>query len=151
MSCQAIISPPPAVLNKTQSVGEALDILRRHGATALPVVDAKGHYLGVFGLKELIALVLPRAVRLGDDLGELGFVSDSLDDLRGRLAALARDNVGKHMAAHRSVRPETPLVEALLLLYRGDSYLPVVDGSGKLAGIVTAADAMARVMEGELP
>lgn len=145
MSCQDIISQPPAVLAKTDSVADAVVTLRRHGVPALPVVDAKGHFVGVFGLREVIALLLPRAVRLGDDLDDLRFLSESLDDLKVRLGSLGKDGVGKHMAPHRSVRAETPLVEALLLLYRGDSYLPVVDGAGKLVGIVTATQALTRI------
>lgn len=147
MSCQAIISAPPAVLGKGDTVAEAVTVLREKAVSALPVTDAKGHFLGVFGLRELIALLLPRAVRLGVEMGGLGFVSDSLDDLHTRLGALGTENIGKHMAPHRAVRAETPLVEALMLLYRGDSYLPVVDGAGKLIGVVTATDAMARVVE----
>lgn len=147
MSCQAIISAPPAILGKGDTVGDALRILRENNVAALPVTDAKGHFVGIFGLRELIALALPRAVRLGVEMGELGFVSDSMDDIRTRLGAFAKDNVGKHMAPHRAIRAETPLIEALMLLYRGDFYLPVVDGTGKLVGVVTATAALARVVE----
>jgi len=148
MTCSDIISPPIAVLSKGDSVLNALALLREKGVSALPVTDAKGHFLGVFGLRELISLLLPRAVRLGQDMGDLGFVSDSLGDLHQRLEALGKDQVGKHMAPHRAIRAETPLVEALMLLYRGDSYLPVVDEAGKLVGVLTATDAMNRVSEG---
>lgn len=148
MSCRDIVSPPPAVLGKGDSVADALAILRGKGVAALPVTDAKGHFLGIFGLRELIALLLPRAVRLGVEMGELGFVSDTLADLHTRLGALGKEHVGKYMAPHRAVRAETPLVEALMLLYRGDSYLPVVDEAGKLVGVVTATDALNRVAEG---
>lgn len=145
MSCQEIITQPPAVLTKNDTVCDAVVTLRQLHVAALPVVDAKGHFVGVFGLREVIALLLPRAVRLGDDLDALRFLAESLDELKARLGSLGKDPVGKHMAPHRSVRAETPLVEALLLLYRGDSYLPVVDGAGKLVGVVTAAQALARI------
>lgn len=147
MSCEAIISAPPAVLGKGDAVADALQILRQHNVAALPVTDAKGHFVGIFGLRELISLMLPRAVRLGVEMGELGFVSDSMDDLRARLGAFAKDSVGKHLAPHRAIRAETPIIEALMLLYQGDSYLPVVDNAGKLVGIVSAADTLARVVE----
>ncbi|CAA7611506.1 conserved hypothetical protein [Magnetospirillum sp. LM-5] len=147
MTCQSIISAPPATLAKTDTVTQALGVLLTHRVPMLPVVDAKGHYVGVFGLKEVVALVLPKAARLGEDLGDLGFLSDGLADLRNRLATQGKEPVGKHVAAHRSVAPETQLVEALLLLYRGDSFLPVVDGSGVLVGVVTAADALTRMAE----
>ncbi|OAN48745.1 CBS domain-containing protein [Magnetospirillum moscoviense] len=147
MTCQSIISAPPATLAKTDTVAQALGVLLTHRVLMLPVVDAKGHYVGVFGLKEVVALVLPKAARLGEDLGDLGFLSDGLADLRKRLAAQGADSIGKHVAPHRSVAPDTQLVEALLLLYKGDSFLPVVDGSGVLVGVVTAADALTRMAE----
>lgn len=147
MTCHALISPPPAVLAKTDTVAHAVEQLVSHRFSTLPVTDAKGHYVGVFGVRELIALVLPRAARLGEELGDLNFVSDTVDDLKARLGGLGKEAISKHMAAHRSVRPETSVVEALLLLYRGECCLPVVDSAGKLLGLVTATDAVARIAE----
>lgn len=147
MTCRDLISPPPAILAKSDTVAEAVAALITHRFSTLPVTDAKGKFLGVFGVKELISLLLPRAVRLGEDLGDLGFISDSIADLRARLGGLGGEPVSKHMAAHRAVRAETSLVEALLLLYRGDACLPVVDDAGKLLGILSATDAVARIAE----
>jgi CBS-domain-containing membrane protein len=147
MTCQAIISPPPAVLAKGDTVQQALGVLLTHRVATLPVVDAKGHFVGVFGLRQVVALLLPRAARQGDEVGDLGFVSDSPEDLNQRLMNQGKDSIGKHVAPHRTIRSATPLVEALLLLYRGDSFLPVVDDSGKLVGVVTDADALTRIAE----
>ena len=149
MTCRDLISPPPATLAKGDTVAHAVSELIAHRFLTLPVTDAKGKFLGVFGVKELIALLLPRAVRLGDDLGDLGFISDSIPDLKARLGGLGNESVSKYMAAHRAVRADTSLVEALLLLYRGDACLPVVDDTGKLLGIFSATDAVARVAESE--
>jgi len=147
MTCQSIIAPPPVTLETGDTVEKAVStLLAQHFAT-LPVVDAQGRFAGIFGTRELIGLMLPRAARLGSDLGELNFITDNTDALKARLASQLGEPVGRHMAPHQAVRPETSLVEALLLLQRGDAFLPVVDGTGKLAGIVTAADALARIAE----
>lgn len=148
MRCDAIISPPTAILEKTDTLAHALTLLQDHGVTSLPVVDSKGHYVGGFGLRELIALVVPRAVRAGVETGAPGVASDSLADLHHRVQAFAQDPVGKRMAAYHAVRPETPLVEALMLLYRSETDLPVVDGTGKLVGMITAQSALKRVVQG---
>lgn len=145
MTCRDLISPPPATLAKGDTVAHAVSTLIAHRFSTLPVVDAKGKFVGIFGVKELIALLLPRAARLGDDLGDLGFVSDSVADLQARLGGLGHETVGKHMAADRTVRAETSLVEALLLLHRGNACLPVVDEAGRLLGILSATDAVARI------
>ncbi|MBC7907373.1 MAG: CBS domain-containing protein [Rhodospirillaceae bacterium] len=145
MTCQSIISPAPTVLDPSDTVAKAATALLAQSYATLPVVDGQGRFVGIFGARELIGLLLPRAVRLGNDLGDLGFVSDGITDLSARLAAQSGETVGKHMAPHQTVRPETSLVEALLLLYRGDAFLPVIEDSGKLVGIVTAVDALARI------
>ncbi|MEW5728571.1 MAG: CBS domain-containing protein [Pseudomonadota bacterium] len=149
MTCKSIVAPVTATLAKGDSVAEAVKALAAHGFATLPVVDAKGHFLGVFGVRQLLALLLPRAARLGeDDMPDLSFVSDTSEDIKARLKSFAKESVGKAMAPHRTVRAETALVEAMLLLERGDGFLPVVDEAGKLAGILTAEAVVARLAEG---
>ena len=146
MNCDSIMSPVTSTLLKDDAVADALTALVEQGAAALPVVDAAGQFLGLFGMREVVGMLLPRAALLADGL-DLSFVGDSITQLGDHLGRLAGDSVGAHMAAHRSIRRETALVEALLLLYRGDAWLPVVDGNGRLEGIVTAANALARISE----
>lgn len=147
MNCQSIISPPPTVLETSDTVAKAAVALLAQSYATLPVVDGQGRFVGIFGARELIKLMLPRAVRLGNDLSDLSFVSDTIADLKARLDSQAGELVDKHMAPHQTVRPETSLVEALLLLHRGDAFLPVVEDSGRLVGIVTAAEALVRISE----
>lgn len=143
MTCRSILSQPPVVLNKSDSVADAVAALISHKFPTLPVVDARGRYAGVFGAKHLIALMLPpAAAKLADEMGDLGFLTDSAAQLRARLEAMSGDSVGQHMGAHRTVSPETPLAEAVLLLYRGDAFLPVVDSGGILVGIVTPSEVL---------
>lgn len=146
MSCDSIISPVGPTLLRDDAVADALATLVAQGAAALPVVDAAGQFLGVFGMREVVGMLLPRAALLADGL-DLSFVADSIAQLGDRLGRLAGDAVGTHMAPHRSIRRETAPVEALLLLYRGDAWLPVVDKDGRLEGVVTAANALARISE----
>lgn len=134
--------PPPATLAPDTSVAAAASLLIRHAHATLPVVNPQGRFMGVFGARELIGLTLPRAVRVGDDLADLGFIADTSDDLRERVVAVAADPVSRYMVPHQTVRPETALAEALLLLHRGEVLLPVVDESGHLRGIVTVAGAL---------
>lgn len=149
MTCQTITTPPPETLPRDATVGQAVERLLASRLPMLPVVDAKNHFVGVFGHKELLGLILPRAARLSEELQDLSFVTETVADLRARLEAVAKEQVGKHAAPHRAVRAETALIEALLLLHRGDAFLPVVDESGCLVGIATAADALARIAGGQ--
>jgi CBS-domain-containing membrane protein len=146
MKCDAIVSPAVAILSSEDAVADALATLVQTSAGQLPVTDATGRFLGVFGLRQILGLLLPKAALLSDGL-DLSFVGDDLALLGDRLGRSAGETVGAHMAAHPTIGRDTQLVEALLLLYRGDSWLPVLDKYGRLDGIVTAADALARIAE----
>ncbi len=148
MSCQLLMMEPPVRLKPTDPVARAVGALLAAGQPAAPVTDGTGRLLGVFGLKEAAALVLPMAARLGEDLGDLAYIHESLADLSARFAAHAAEPVGDHMAERPALSPHTQAMEALLLLERGDGFLPVVDEAGVLVGVVTAARALATVSEG---
>ncbi|TAN65690.1 MAG: CBS domain-containing protein, partial [Magnetospirillum sp.] len=100
MSCDSIISPVGPTLLKDDAVADALATLVVQGAAALPVVDAAGQFLGVFGMREVVGMLLPRAALLADGL-DLSFVADSIAQLGDRLGRMAGDAVGTHMAPHR--------------------------------------------------
>lgn len=147
MTCSAIMASPSAKLGANDTVAEALEALLAARLPALPVVDANDRVQGLFGLREAVGLMLPRAARLAKELGELAYVSESLEDLRKRLGAQGASKVRDHMAPHGAVRPETALMEALLLLHRGAPVLPVADDTGRLVGLITAEVAISRLKE----
>ncbi|MEW5729676.1 MAG: CBS domain-containing protein [Pseudomonadota bacterium] len=148
MSCQLLMMEPPVRLKPGDSVAQAVKALLAASQPAAPVTDEAGKLLGVFGLRQAAALVLPKAARLGDELGDLAYVHESLADLAARFAAHAGEPVRRHMVEHVVAAPDTQAMEAVLLVERGDGFLPVVDGNGRLLGVVTAARALAAVSEG---
>jgi CBS domain-containing protein len=131
----------PVTVRDTASLAEAIDLLFRHRIKALPVIDAQGRYLGLFGVHTLIRQLLPRAATLdeGASLSDLTFVHDTLDTIKGRLAGILREPVLRY--TDRDLKPLAPdesLLETLLLLHRHRHTLPVADPqTGRLLGVVT--------------
>jgi CBS domain-containing protein len=154
-TCRSIMMPQPPVLRRQQTVAEALRLLLDHHLLAVPIVEADGRYFGMFARSKLISLLLPRAVGIMEtstDQGrwlDFGYLPDTLDDLRARYQAVAGDPVDRHALLDTpKLRPDTPLMNALLFLYRNRSLLPVVEeGTGKLLGVVSTWDALARIAE----
>jgi CBS domain-containing protein len=149
--CRSIMSEPPATLKPTDTVRFALETMVRLQVPALPVVDATGRYLGMLPRSRLIGLAMPRVLSHEDEkhpLGHLlqvGFIQDTLGDLQGRLDAVANDPVSQHLDNEVPVlEPDTPLMNAMLFLYRQRNILPVVEG-GRLLGIVSVWDVLARI------
>src|SRR5512145_2144662 len=132
MTCAPYVVAPGAVLGCDEPVAQAARLVAANAFTPVPVVDGDRRLLGLFGPRELAGLLLPMGARLGGDSFALGFVSESPAALRERLAAVADDPVGKHVAAHAPIRPDTSLDEALLRMHRGATLQVVVDDDGRL-------------------
>lgn len=145
------MSDPPTVLKPADSVSVALQTMVRERLPALPVVDTDGRYVGMLPRSRLVALAMPRVLSHDTDqqplarLLRVGFIRDSLADLQERMAAAANDPVSQHLDREVPVlSPDTPLMNALLFLYRQRNVLPVVE-NGKLLGIVSVWDVLARI------
>ena len=149
MTCQTVMLPDPVSVRDTALLAEAIDLLFRHRIKNLPVVDANGIYRGLFGIHTLIRQLLPRAATLDEGAGltDLGFVHDTLDNLRDRLAGHLHEPVLQFSdQTLKPVAPDASIMETLLRLHRQHLILPVADPvSGRLLGIVTYWELLARL------
>ena len=143
----------PIAIRQSESVAKAMRMLLDNRLLGLPAVDDSGRYLGMFLRSRLVALLLPNIVQLEERIPEIGrlievgFMSDTLDDAHERFNRVANDPVGKYLTTDTPVlRRDTPVMNAVLFLYRTRSYLPVVDeASGKLIGVVSTWDILGRI------
>jgi CBS-domain-containing membrane protein len=143
----------PVVIKQAESVAKAMRMLLDNRLLGLPVVEGDGRYLGMFLRSRLVAMLLPTIVQLEECLPEvarlieIGFMTDTLDDAHDRFATVANDPVDKYLQTDTPIlRLDTPVMNAVLYLYRTRSYLPVVDeASGKLLGVVSTWDVLARI------
>ena len=144
MGCSSIMTASPVTLRGDDSVAQAAEVLLNKRFIILPVVDADGRYLGLFGAFELLRALLPRAATINHLIPDLGFMADDLPVLREKFGELRTQRIAAHLRTDLPVlRPDTPIVEALLLFYRERSTLPVVEAaSGRLLGVVSYWDAL---------
>ena len=149
MTCRAIMTPEPMTLRETDPIRLAADRLLANRFILLPVVSDAEHYVGAFGVFELVALLLPKIATVDEVLANLSFLADDVAGLRERYAVLADGPVGPHVRTDLPLaRPETPIAEALLRFHRNRFTLPVVEADGRLVGIVSYWDALAAVIKG---
>jgi CBS domain-containing protein len=128
-------------IRDTDTVADATQRMLDDRVYDLPVIDASGTFLGMFKLDRLYALLLPRAALL-DGMTDLGFVSDTLAQLREKMREIEGRSVREFTAKPVYVaHPDTPPLEVVLLLHRGINNLPVVTrDTGALVGMVSARD-----------
>lgn len=148
MTCAPYITQPGAVLGSDEPVAQAARLLAANGFAPIPVVEADRRLAGLFGASQLAKLLLPMGARLAGEAFDLSFVSEDPQVLRERLAAEAQAKVGEHVVAVEPIHAGTSVDEVLLRIHRGETFLPVVDGDGRLTGAVTAAAVLGALVEG---
>ena len=149
MSCVAIMTTNPVTLGVDESVGAAAAKLIAHQATILPVVDTEGRYAGMFGLYDLLSMLVPRVALAGNLLPNLRFIGDDPAELRRRYLELKTQRVGD--MANRSastLRPDTPQVEAIRLFCQNQNALAVIDpDTHRILGVISCWDAIKSITD----
>ena len=121
-------------VSRDSPLADAIEILRVNRVAHVPVCE-NGKFVGMVGASEILAELVPPAVRQLDDLG---FAGDILPLLRGRLAALRERKVGEVVARDLPrLRPDSPLLEAVHMLVQQRISLPVVAADGSFHGLLS--------------
>jgi CBS domain-containing protein len=120
------------------SVETAVRAVHDSGLPALPVVDDRGHYAGIFGEREFMSALFPGYV---SELKSAAFLSRSLDDALEKRETCRMEPVDRYMnTEHVEVGPDfgdTQVAETFL--HHRVLLVPVVD-DGRLIGVVTRRD-----------
>jgi CBS domain-containing protein len=129
----------------------AIELLARTEKSAIPVVDEERHVVGIVSESDLVLadeqadLHLPHYVNI---MGGIVFVG-SMKGFEKRLDKAFATKVSELMSADPVVVREDDDAEAVArtIAEKHHNHLPVVDGDGRLAGLVTRADALAALVE----
>ena len=127
---------PATRLYLHNTVREAIDLLIEQHMYNLPVVDNDEVFVGEISTKRLTGLLLPASLSMKHGLEHAGFMRDNLEDLRDRLAKVNTHTIEQYIAKDITVvYPDSPLMDALLLLYHKFIRIPVVErDSRRLVG-----------------
>lgn len=142
MKVGEIMNRAPVSVCTGQTFGDAFQVLMKTRHTVLPVVDADGVYRGIFDLKDIWGVLLPKAAQLNrKSLEDLSFVSSSLEKMKDQIAESAALPIGRFVNAEDAppLYPDSPVIQAILLLDEHGEMIAVVDRqTRKLAGVVSA-------------
>jgi CBS domain-containing protein len=144
MSCTAIMTKTPLTIPEDETVAGAAAKLIGHHYTSLPVVDASGRYVGMFGIYDLLGLLVPRVALAGNLMSNLRFLSDDPGELRRRYEEV-KSRLVSEAADRNSARldSDAPEIEAIRLCCRSHTPIPVVEkGTDKVIGIISCWDAL---------
>jgi CBS domain-containing protein len=143
MTCASIMTSNPKSLRQNETIGRAAEAIAGDGSASVPVVDEAGRFVGLFGIHDLLALLVPRVAVIGNLLPNMRFIGDDIGELHDKFEALRDSPVER--AVNREVArvyPDTPVVEAIRLFCHNHTTIPVVErDSGILVGTICYRDA----------
>jgi len=153
MTAETIMSFRLEKLKPTDKVCDALRLMHTHQIRNLPVVDENDQFVGLFGIRRLIHLLLPKAAQIDFGLKELSFMPDDLGELYSRLEDIGQRPVSEFLEKKKKLvfcKPSTPFPEVLELLDQStNTSLPVIVVKGKknkLVGMVSAWDVLEKLV-----
>jgi CBS domain-containing protein len=143
ISEELVVEAP--LLRQDDEVGKAVAEVVASGLPALPVVDAAGALVGIFGEREFMGAVFPGY------LGELryaGFVKKSLDEALEQRGSCRDEPVSKYMnTEHIDVSGEFSDAQvAETFLHHRVLIVPVKQG-GRVTGVITRSAFFRRLAE----
>jgi CBS domain-containing protein len=139
-----IIQDAPTV-RQDDTVEQATRTLLDSGLPALPVVEAEGLLVGLFGEREFMEALFPGYV---GQLGYAGFVSASLDDALEKRAACRVEPVSQHMnTEHVSVDEEFSDVGVAEIFIHHRVLIVPVERKGRPIGVITRSAFFQRLAE----
>ena len=151
MTTESIMTSRVITLRPDDRVVDALRTMHQQHVRNLPVVDEKGSFVGLFGVRRLSRLLLPLAARDLDrhSIPDLGFLPDEVDQLAERWREVASRPVSEFLEKESKLlfcKPDTTFPQLLRLLEKSkDASLPVIVVKGKtrkLAGMVSVWDVL---------
>ena len=146
-------------LRPTNTVAEALSVMHDKEVRNLPVVDESGTFVGLFGLRRLSHLLLPKAaLDLGaHSISDLQFLPDEIIQNGDRWREISEQPVKNFLEKKKKLlfcTPDTPFPELLVLLDESkDTSLPVIVVEGKnhkVVGMVSCWDVLEGIIMGRL-
>ena len=159
LTTKSIMTSGLFTLNPTDTVADALSLMHRKHVRNLPVVDASGVFIGLFGLRRLSHLLLPKAaLTLGaHSISDLHFLPDEIVQMSDRWHEIASQPVENFLEKKKKLlfcTPQTAFPELLALLDESkDSSLPVIVVEGdsrKVVGMVSTWDVLEGIIMGRL-
>jgi CBS domain-containing protein len=147
-----IMDPDVPTVTREEDAKKAIDLLAKTDLGAIPVVDSENKVVGIVSESDLVLsdeesdLHLPHYLNI---MGGIVFIG-SMKGFDKKLEKAFATNVRDLMTADPVVATSDEGAESVAkkIADKHHNHLPVVDGEGRLAGMVTRADALAALVDG---
>ncbi|MHA1598925.1 MAG: CBS domain-containing protein [Alphaproteobacteria bacterium] len=142
MDCKSVMAPIKTTLFADEPAAKLIDFMVERHMGLVPVTERDGTFAGLVSGDGMMRFMLPKAVsmmsRVKRGMKHASYLDETIEEMQERLDALRGRTIGE-MADRdsKTVRPDTPLIDALMLITDKQYVVPVVDGQNKLIGAIS--------------
>jgi CBS domain-containing protein len=139
-----VISRDVVYVNAQDTLREALDVMVENRVSAMPVVDARGHCVGVISVTDLLGMTKDLADEL-NALSESGGLDHEALVAKLEHSEVLTEQVQGWMSRNVVTVEVSATVDeaAKTMLAKGVHRLVVLDAKGKMVGVVSTMDLLA--------
>jgi CBS-domain-containing membrane protein len=142
VDCKTVMAPIKTSLYADDPAGTAIDFMVEKHMGLVPVTDRDGKFVGLISGDSLMKHLLPRAMSaMGGTKGGLknaSYFQESAEDMNERLNSLRDRKIGDMVdSSIRIAHPDTPLIDALMMIQDKQYVVPVVDDDDMLLGAIS--------------
>jgi len=150
MDCQTVMRPTQHRLFADEPASAAIDFMITKRMGLVPVVNREDTFVGLLSGDRLMHFMLPKTITMMRGHKRASFLRESREELQERLAKLRERSIDELVDRRVKVAyPETPLVDALMLLSDKQYVVPVVDHDGRLMGAISFFSVLNALVEQE--
>ena len=149
MDCKTVMAPIKTSLHAEDPAGAAIDFMVEKHMGLVPVTERDGTFAGLISGDSLIKFLLPKSLTSmagGGGLMQRGFevlkhasyLNESACEMQTRLDELRERPIGEMVDRDvQTAKPDTPLIDALMMIKDKQFVVPVVDDDNKLLGAIS--------------
>jgi CBS-domain-containing membrane protein len=142
MDCKTMMAPIKTSLFADEPAGKAIDFMVEKHMGLVPVTERDGTFAGLISGDGLMHSMLPKSIsamsRVKRGMKHASYLDESAEEMHERLEMVRKKTIGELADRHvKTVKPDTPLIDALLLITGKQYVVPVVDEENKLLGAIS--------------
>jgi CBS-domain-containing membrane protein len=142
MDCSTMMAPIKTSLFADEPAGKAIDFMVEKHMGLVPVTHRDGTFAGLVSGDSLMHFMLPKAVSLLSFASRgpknASYLNESAEEMQERLQDLRDKTIGDLTDQDvKAVHPETPLIDALMLITDKQYVVPVIDADNMLLGAIS--------------
>jgi len=147
MDCKTVMAPIKTCLYTDESASSVIAFMVEKHMGLVPVTERDGTFAGLISGDGLMKYLLPSSLTSMGSGGLLGgfkihksasYLNETATEMHERLEMLQDRPIGELLDRHVKVaHPDTPLIDALMMIKDKQYVVPVIDENNKLVGAIS--------------